>query len=183
MKKTVLILAAAGLIFMTPSCLKKGENDPFLSLSSRNARITGTWELSSLSSENVITTVNSGTTQIDKETLSYDGNIMTETWTNGGGGTATYSYTMELSIEKDGTYKMTTVVDGETSEVEGHWWWLTDKKRKTRIAFDDDVDSFEIDQLKSKEMVLTLDVRYKDTYTNGDSDEEIRTYSATYSKK
>lgn len=44
MKKTVLMFAAAGLMLATPSC-KKGENDPFLSLSSRKSRVAGEWNI------------------------------------------------------------------------------------------------------------------------------------------
>ncbi len=38
------MFVAAGLMLATPSC-KKGENDPFLSLSSRKARVAGDWEM------------------------------------------------------------------------------------------------------------------------------------------
>ena len=38
------MFAAAGLMLATPSC-KKGENDPFMSLSSRKARFAGTWDM------------------------------------------------------------------------------------------------------------------------------------------
>ena len=43
------MFVAAGLMLATPSC-KKGENDPFMSLSSRKARIAGDWEITGLTS-------------------------------------------------------------------------------------------------------------------------------------
>lgn len=50
MKKILLILTA-GLLMATPAC-KKGENDPFLSLKSRKARLAGEYEFTSLESFN-----------------------------------------------------------------------------------------------------------------------------------
>ena len=38
------------------------------------------------------------------------------------------------------------------STTSGNWWWLNDSKKKTRIAFDDDYGSFDIQMLKSNEM-------------------------------
>lgn len=46
MKKTMLAVFAAGLLFATPSC-KKGENDPALSLKSRKGRLTAEWTVAS----------------------------------------------------------------------------------------------------------------------------------------
>lgn len=129
---------------------KKGENDPFLSLRSRNARITGTWKLTSQETSDTfvvgdITNANS---------TSYDGTTLN---TTEAGVTNSVNYSQTIEINKDGTYKMIIVEDGISYENQGNWWWLSSKKRKVRIAFDDDWGSFYIDRLKNKEMVLKID--------------------------
>ena len=47
--------------------------------------------------------------------------------------------------------------DGTTYTNQGNWWWINSKKKKVRIAFDDDWGSFYIDRLKNKELVLKID--------------------------
>ncbi|MCG8573711.1 MAG: hypothetical protein MI810_02410 [Flavobacteriales bacterium] len=51
MKKFFLAVASAGLLITIPAC-KKGENDPFLSLNSRKARLAGVYEFTSWESHN-----------------------------------------------------------------------------------------------------------------------------------
>jgi hypothetical protein len=109
MKKAVLMLAAGGLMLVTPSC-KKGENDPFLSLSSRKARISGEWNVASYEWHNHQTDGSDSWTN----TASFDGTNVTTTWAQTVGGTSTSGngtdvITVSLAdfiINKDGTYEM-----------------------------------------------------------------------------
>lgn len=183
MKKSLFILGAALIMVAVPSCTKKGENDPFLSFMSRDARITGKWKLSAYEDESTTTTVAGGTTFINTSTSNYDGTNMTDTWTSWGGGTNIYTYAREITINKDGTYNLKEVVDGDTQESTGYWWWIDDKKKKTRIAFDDDANSMDIDQLKNKEMILINNWSNKDIDSNGDSDETVYSSKGTYTKE
>ena len=156
-------------VFVLSAC-KKGENDPFLSLRSRNARITGVWKLTSQQSSSSYTTTFGGSSTTDVTSYSFDGTTMTET---DGGSTDSYSFSQTIEIKKEGTYKLTIVEDGTTSVTEGNWWWLDSNKKKVRIAFDDDWGSFYIDALKNKELVLTRDESesisdsgFSDSYTS-----------------
>jgi hypothetical protein len=109
MKKTILMFAAAGLMLATPSC-KKGENDPFLSLSSRKARVAGEWDVTGYEfmSNNV---ESDGDSQSSTGSLS--NNVITFTNSSTSGGTTVtntntvtvneFSYT----FEKDGTWSST----------------------------------------------------------------------------
>ena len=181
MKKSIIrisLILFVGILALT-GC-KKGENDPFLSFLSRNARITGTWKLTSHDYKKVTTYASSGTTATTTSTQEFDGNIMTITNQYG---TNSYSYSWELVIEKDGIYSQTTIEDGTQNENTGNWWWLEDTKDKTRIAFDDDADSFLIDQLKNKEMILTNNYTTKTTNTSGDYTESVITASYTFTKQ
>jgi hypothetical protein len=96
---------------------------------------------------------------------------------------STYEYSEEMTIEKDGTFTLSMVNDGDKEEYTGNWWWLSDKKNKTRIALGDDYESFEIDQLKNKELILTSETSYKNVDEDGYSYEERSTTTMTFTKK
>jgi hypothetical protein len=179
MKKLIIMFAAAGLMLATPSC-KKGENDPFLSFSSRDSRITGKWVLTSSEFTSTNTSINGGTTVINVATTTFDGTLQT---TASGGNSNSISYAAEMTLDKDGSYTTKVTDDGDVTEASGYWWWLNDAKKKTRVAFDDDWNSFEIDQLKGKEMIIIQNTSSKDTQSNGDSDETVNTFKATYTKE
>ncbi|UKN02972.1 hypothetical protein K6119_05515 [Paracrocinitomix mangrovi] len=108
MKKVVLMFAAAGLLLATPSC-KKGENDPFLSLSSRKARFAGTWDLTGYTFNSTNTEPN-GDYQTSASTLT--NGVITSTDTdfdvsNGTSTTNTSTITLNKAqyvINKDGTW-------------------------------------------------------------------------------
>jgi hypothetical protein len=112
-----------------PSC-KKGENDPFLSLHSRRARIAGEWKVTGFVSDDSYKT---GTNdQTIHETLS-DG-MLTSTFTITQSGTVTASqtwsqaFTQSLNLRRDGTYTETKTVDGQQTTYKGTWIFL--KKNK-----------------------------------------------------
>ena len=89
---------------------KKGDNDPFLSFSSRKARLAGEWELISGS----ITETSSTST----ETVSYTETTMS---TFDGTNTVTVPYIETYTFEKDGSYVYTSTEDGDTYTEEGAW--------------------------------------------------------------
>lgn len=161
MKNSIKFLVIAISAVALLGACKKGENDPFLSLKSRTARITGEWKLVKATSTS--TSVDNGPifNSSSTTTTTYDGTIMTET-TNGS--TDTYSYSFTLTIEKDGSYTATEITDGSTSTYNGSWWWENSGKDKVRIAFDDDYGSYYIDMLKNKEMTLMQEE--SDTYSD-----------------
>ncbi len=84
-----LVLAAA---FILPSC-KKGENDPFMSIHSRKARVVGVWTLKS-------------------GTITYNGTAVTYPQPN---------YTQTFEFKGDHTYTITEVDNGSTSVEKGSW--------------------------------------------------------------
>lgn len=116
--KKILVITAVALIAMPlfNGC-KKGDEDPFLSLSSRNKRITGTWKLVKYESKGTdkdVYSTSSGTdTEVDTYTNSYDGTSWTTTFVNSDDATGTtefwtnttvYLYSLEVTINKDNTY-------------------------------------------------------------------------------
>lgn len=142
MKKTILMFAAAGLLLATPSC-KKGENDPFMSLSSRKARVAGDWEITNLT-QSTLNTESDGDWQSNETTYSggtitnvytdYDGTNQTSTTTTSTLNEGTYTF------NKDGTYSAvwnttssssftllgytTVTTNVQTSTTTGNWSFL-----------------------------------------------------------
>jgi hypothetical protein len=182
MKRVNFLIIAAALMMLAPSC-KKGDNDPFLSFSSRDARISGKWVMTTLESVTTSTTTVLGVSVSNTTTTTFDGTLMTSVWTGFGGGSNSFSYTYELIVNKEGDYALKTINDGDTEETSGYWWWKNDSKKKTRIALDDDANSYEIDRLKKKEMTLVQNWSTKDTQSNGDVDETVSTWTATFTKE
>jgi hypothetical protein len=180
MKKALKITAIILIAIVSLQGCKKGENDPFLSLKSRDARITGTWELQSSETTDKAQVTSNNTGYIDIVTETYDGTTLTQ---NDNGNFSSISYTNEITIQKDGTYTTLTTANGDKSEFTGYWWWLNSKKNKSRIALDDDYDSFEIDRLTNKELVLKFSYNSVDTDSNGDVSEYTYEGSYTYEKK
>ncbi|MBI3136835.1 MAG: hypothetical protein HYZ14_19325 [Bacteroidetes bacterium] len=128
MKKSILMLAAGALLLATPSC-KKGENDPFLSLSSRKARVAGEWDVTGYTFTSTNTESN-GDSQSSNKTMS--GDVITSTYSDfdqSSGTTTTSTSTTTLNdgsytFEKDGTYKATwntTTVSVQTQD----WFGVT----------------------------------------------------------
>lgn len=124
MKKLLMIVAAVGFLVATPSC-KKGENDPFLSLSSRKSRLANDWVVTS-SERTWTNTYTDGDVYASSE--SYNGSNVTTAWSevvdgtpdSGVGSDVITVQKMEYTITKDG--KWTSVFDRtvkSTSDVGG----------------------------------------------------------------
>lgn len=177
MKRTLKLLAL-GIIISIGSC-KKGENDPFLSLKSRDARICGTWVLKSSEATTTYSYKIGTNTVSGSNSSKFDGSLLTKVWS---GGSTSISYSEEISINKDGTYQHIIISDGNKQEYKGYWNWMNDKKNKTSIFFDY-LGSFRIDQLKNKEMILVTHYIDNETEANGDFDNSERMETLTYTKK
>jgi hypothetical protein len=207
MKKSVLMLAAGGLMLVTPSC-KKGENDPALSLSSRTGRIAGEWTLASASWTSSYTYEWGGEDYKDTDTYTYDGTTMTVaskteniTTSTSVETTSSYTYSQSSTFEKDGAYSTTTTADGNTSTAEGFWYFAgksktADLKKKEAVIVSYNSETWGgntttysgtsvgpdgfwlIDRLTGKEMVVSID----NTTTDSDGDVSASTGTMTLEK-
>jgi hypothetical protein len=194
----VAVAALAISAFVLDGC-KKGENDPFLSLSSRKARVAGEWKVSAGSGTRYNSAFNM------TETWTYDGATVTSTFTPGG--TTTTSQTVDYTFEKDGTFKMVTITTSggntNTETVTGTWnftggvgeaknkdhivmRWLTytdaysnpaSTSTDTWTGDDAPASIMYIDQLKGKEIIF----KWEGTSQSGTStaDTESGTYTLT----
>lgn len=181
------VIAIAGLSAIT-GC-KKGENDPFLSLKSRTARIAGEWKLS----EGTITETQTSGGFTDTDVTTY-----TSSTVSNGGFTSTYTET--LTIEKDGTFEVVIVEDGNTNTIKGNWYFSgkskdIDLKKKEAIIFSElqyissgGTSTYTglyadqillIDQLKNKEIIFKGMI----TYSDSDGDGGSYAYDRTFEKQ
>ena len=182
--KNLLLLGAIAMVLVSnlTSC-KKGENDPTLSLKSRKARLAGEWTVTNIvkanSHVNTAMPFTSSTTA-----GSYAAGILTEVTTNTTTGinqTMTQTITTTYDFKKDGTYTKTDVHATFTDVITGNWvfmgknknqnlkkkeaiylyitkWVQTDNNGVSQTVsitgIDMTADVLEIDQLKSKEIIL-----------------------------
>lgn len=154
------------------SSCKKGENDPFLSLKSRKARVVGEWTVTMEEGKSQdISKISFGgvtVTTTTNETSTYNGTLFTSTsvTASSAGGNPlenTYNdvYTQSYTFEKDGSFSLETVYTGQnyTEKIEGTWAFVG----KSKTA-----------ELKNKEAIALSVTKYSDI-DNG----VTTTYSAT----
>lgn len=180
-------IAIAGLT--TLSSCKKGENDPFLSLKSRKARVTGEWKLTEGTRSSTNTSfgiTNSTTTTYTGSTVSYNGNA--------------FSYSETLTIDKEGTYEVVIIEDGEAYTERGNWFFAgkikdLDLKKKEAIMFvaqsyssGGQTETYDglyggdvmmIDQLKNKEIIF----KGSFSFNNNNGSTSSSTYDRTFEKQ
>lgn len=170
MKKSILFLAAIGLLAVTPSC-KKGENDPALSLASRKARITGEWDVTNF--ESTYTSLEDGVTYTS--TTSYDGSIQTTTYSwSEDGSTTTSTSTRTVNdhswvINKDGSFTRTYEY---TYQEEDEDFWSGNITTTTYVVIETTTGTWSFvgkvkDEYKNKERVVfnVLETNDNTSYT------------------
>ncbi|MBI1307933.1 MAG: hypothetical protein GC181_15120 [Bacteroidetes bacterium] len=176
---TMAICAVAIAGFTLSGCSKKGEDDPFISLRSRDSRLKGEYDLTGVSIK-TDTKNTSGTTTTESTTeSSYSGGVETTTKTNVKTPT-TRKYNMSLMIDKDGTITLTWEdfnTKGESNGVktiQGNWVWESTAKHKSGItlAIPGDpsglglTNTWNVQELKNKEVIFTRDSYSKNVTTN-----------------
>lgn len=174
MKKISFILLFALMLTGLFNACKKGKDDPFLSLKSRNARLKGTWVLTSAQSSSTLGRLNND----GDESATFDGANMTlvsenmdidfsgntSVWTS----TETFPYTYELTIEKHSRFNSTktTVTSGNTHTLNasGEWQWVDGNKNKVFLSLPgespdmiSEENVYYIERLSNKKLVLTVD--------------------------
>lgn len=203
MKKLIYTVVLGAVLTGSLGC-KKGEDDPALSLRSRKARLTGEWKVSS---SNEVATYTSEMGLTSTATTTFDGTTETTDYVaTGFESHSTRQVTMDLTFEKDGTYKMmrTEVEAGETysETTEGNWAFIGKSKKaglknKEAVALSltkySDSDGYNetldgsflnfqtliISQLKNKEIVVS----YDESSTESSFGSSTRKGSMTLTKK
>jgi len=188
MKKLVILasmfLAISSVVFT--GC-KKGEEDPSISLKSRDGRLKRAWKLDKIegTEKNVVTSSFGGSSSTATETIttSYNGALLTETNVTTSGGTTdtetnSVSLTADWTFEDRGVFTANSVVDGESSTSTGNWAWVDSDKNKLFLMADGDM--YEVVGLSSDELILRQKSSSKDVSEDFTStSDESTTYTLT----
>lgn len=166
MNKLVIAFGLASIALL--SC-KKGENDPFISTMSRTTRLAGNWELVEMEYYGTV-----GLSSGYARDYQFDGSNMKATWQETGQGdtTATYPYSLHLTINRQGTFKSIERDPYFTWEYHEKWSWLNGRKKKLYLELADwqlipfniiGIDYrrkvYEVDRLTEDELVLIWKAR------------------------
>jgi len=177
------------------SC-KKGDNDPSISLKSRDARITAKWKLTKIEGTDI--TLSSGITQTTA--VSFDGSVRTVVTTITGfpivippttsKDTVAFDMTIEKKSKMSWTETFTTAspatVDAQSGT--GTWQWVDSDKDKSFVTICGPNNGgsadlikggvYKIDRLASKELVLIVESSTNENGTNTTSTSYKYTFEA-----
>ncbi|MFA5781138.1 MAG: hypothetical protein WC868_02595 [Bacteroidales bacterium] len=160
--KFLIILFAITSTIIFDSCLKKGEDDPCISLRSRKARVVGDWEVISYK---YVRNLNLYALNISNEIYTMDGSTYTSVYTDENGtttknGTETWKWT----FRKDGTFDYTCTIDGQTKTSNGFWKFLGETKAESQIICDENIETgcfincrYNLKELRNKKMIWTYE--------------------------
>lgn len=143
MRKVLLHLMAIAFTMSILNSCKKGSEDPFISLRSRESRLKGEWNLSAGTA-----TIIDGATTTNK---TFDGSMVTII-TNGQ--SQTYAHTEKMEFLKDNVYKSTKLNDANLEICEGYWAFMD--------GYGDDVSDEQCVVLRYKSVIIGGNVQ---TYT------------------
>jgi len=170
MKKLLSIAFLAlimGASFTFSSCAK-GEEDPFLSIHSRDARMTQPWLLKSMTGT-VVTTLNGATTNIEYE---FDG---TNLYVTTDGFTESFAYIYKMDVKDNGEVFSEEFINNfnngsvvSQSSQTSYWFWGDDDQSKTSVNLDltgimNQWSNYDLPRLAFNDMIMNVD--YSDNYT------------------
>ena len=188
-----LTIAAVVIVIVSYSCLRKGDNDPLVSLRTRTNRLTGTWKLIS-GIETTNYTSNGSTSTSD---IIYEPGIKKMT---ASGSEIIKSYSNNITFEKKNNFTRIVVEDFDEIKDIGSWTFLQknkDQELRKKEAFLVSLtqnetngirtvnsglflsELFIIDRLSNKE--LTLKGKTTENYTSGDV--EVKEYELFFEKQ
>ena len=120
-KASWMVLGAILLTGIISSC-KKGEEDPFLSLRSRKARLAGEWTLKTRTLKVISPTYTLTDEYADGQnhsmTVHYEAGVPVDTQIS------VNAYAQTYTFEKDGTYELVTVLHTGKTVEEGVWSFI-----------------------------------------------------------
>ncbi|MFN0275554.1 MAG: hypothetical protein ACKVPJ_07410 [Chitinophagales bacterium] len=177
-----LLLAVAAFIF---SGCARGEDDPWFTLHSRDARMSQPWKLVEMSGTVVNTDEDNEVTNIEYQ---FDGTnlfISTDSETESFG----FTYTMDVRDNGEVISKEVRTDPANSNNVlinsskTSYWYWGNDDKNKTSVVLDLTGDilntykSYDIPRLAWDDM--TLSVSYSDNYQEIVNDTSVVSYTST----
>jgi len=186
MKRVLIFLALCSTIGIVINSCKKGADDPFFSLRSRDTRLVGIWKISGIQWKTYTITTNSSLSSIPDTILktitqypatpflhpNIGSDSLKETTTLFS--TPDSIYYEKLYINSDGTFtdsissRLYSPSNKDTKKntriITDTWFWLNGKKNKDGLMLNGTLyKNYSIDRLSWKQLVLKY---YKKTVTN-----------------
>ena len=160
MRKFIYISLTALLTVSFFSGCKKGENDPFISFRSRDARLEAKWKLTKIEATDNMTSAGVTTTR----TSTFDGTTFTIVDPTTGKNSGAYALT--LNIHGNGTIEYNENISSpsytQNTGGTGNWTWINSNKNKTELNLYNVNSTFfqskiyTIDRLSTNELVIKL---------------------------
>lgn len=159
-------LALSLIIILSSSSCKKGEDDPFLSVRSRKARLTNNWKLTQMNISSIETDNIFGDDVTYTVIQSFSDNNLSIKMTHSSGSTLeeNYEYSKTLQINKDGTYTTITSTQGDVKTINDYWYWQNGNKKKDALQLD---KIYNIKELRKDKLVLTWESSEETIYSGG----------------
>ena len=195
MKNIFQYIAIFALLGVLTQC-KKGEDDPFLSLRSRKARVAGDWHLTAGTK---VSTNSGGGGSGSTTTYNYTESSYTYNYVSGAINTSTMGvYSLKYEFKRDGTFTKTETSGSNLTTKTGVWNFTAgvgkEYKNKQQITLTfltstymgsnssnnytytgkDMDEAFSIKELRNKKMVLVQE------YTSASSGGSSNTFKAEY---
>lgn len=184
MKSSLKILATLFIVSLMLNSCKKGEEDPWISIHSRDARITGTWKLVEWNGKSEVFQDNAWSREdyaFSNGDLKIYSSGTKPIWTLG---TGTMSYT--ITIEKGGVVSQEFETSVESLQTSGYWRWVNNNKKKSMLETEEfalnlisNRKVFEIKKLSNKEMILVFSLN-ENYNTDGTQYDLEQKFSHTY---
>ncbi|MFT5821172.1 MAG: hypothetical protein ACI8ZM_002421 [Crocinitomix sp.] len=195
---TIFLTVFVGFSFFCIAC-KKGENDPALSLKTRNNRLKGGWELVELDERREKS--GEGLSLGEAYTYEYSSSHIIENGVENytrtsirlfeGGETTPFDCTyvrnryQERDFQKNGIFTQFSIIENDTNTSYIEWYWLNQEKKKSGLVLNGTL--FQVDRLAKDELILKRDVN---EYVEADTfsgfsyvGSDIYSYTARYKKK
>lgn len=164
----LLTIIIVGISFVLSGCFGRGDDDPWLSLHTRDARMAQNWQLTKMTGT-VVNTVGGMTTNI---VYNFDGENIFIT-TNGNNESFGYAFEMNITDQGTVTSKETFTSPSNANQVvlnsskSSYWFWANDVKNKTTVNLDltgtfEPYPAYDVMRLAWNDMNLVLD--YTDNY-------------------
>ena len=171
---------------------KKGEDDPFISLRRRKARVVGSWKLTSGTKAETSSSTNSSSTDnytYTESTYNYTGSYTSGGTTSNSSNAGVYS--VKVEFKKDGTFTHTEIMDSDITITSGTWNFthgVGEYKNKeqilltvnsaiqngvaTTITGNGAITTLTLKELRNKKMVITVDESTTSTNSTSTNKEE-----------
>ena len=156
-------------MFISLFGFRRGEEDPFISFRSRDARLLGTWKLVNIDYNVDYKFYYPQDTTIYGYRVSYFSDYQRIHIINPNS-TESFNYTLQIKIMENGFCQIDRTIDSVHTTISCLWHWLNSDKNKIQIYFESrifdpfiSIQTFYVKQLKNKSLKLEINYTSEET--------------------